>query len=93
MSVASFKEILVNKLSTSRTGILLLSAFWITKCSLLDNQMFCVSKLCKAFNSSLNKLLFILLLLKLSKQENAVSKIVDLTALVREIDKSVLLIS
>ena len=57
------------------TTVLPLSAFWITKC-------FCLRKLCKAFNSSLGKLLLILLLLKLSKEENAVSKIFDLTALV-----------
>ena len=56
------------------TTVLPLSAFWITEC-------FYLRKLCKAFNSSLEKLL-LFLLLKLSKEENAVSKIFYLTALV-----------
>ena len=55
-------------------------------------KCFCLRKLCKAYNSSLDKLLIILLLLKLSKEENVVSEIFDLTALVWGIDKSVLLI-
>ena len=44
-------------------------------------------------NVALDKLLLILLLLKLSKEENAVSKIFDLTVLVWGIDKSLFLIS
>ena len=69
-----------------RATVLPLSAFLITK-------YFCLRKLRETFNSSLEKLFSIFLLLKLSKKENAVSKIFDLTALVWEIDKLLLLIS
>ena len=41
--------------------------------------MFLFTQLCKAFNSSLDILLLILLLSKLSKEENAVSKMFDST--------------
>ena len=68
------------------TAVLPVLAIWITKC-------FCLCKLRKTWNSSLDKLLLFLLLLELSKEQNPVSKIFDLTALVGRIDKLVLLIS
>ena len=65
------------------TTVLPLSAFWITKC-------YCLRKLCKD-SILLSILLLILLLLKLSKEDNTVSKIFYLTALVLGIYKSVFL--